>query len=211
MTKSFTKKLYETHHAQNRTPGFSILKEERGKLFSQIVGMGKDVLDLGCRDGALTLYFKEGNNVLGVDIDSFSLAKASELGIPTKEMDIYGDWLELEGRKFEVVVMGEVLEHLFYPEDIIKKVAGVLKEGGVFVGSVPNAFSLRNRLRYLMGQKKYTPLSDPTHINQFSRKDLVQVLSKSFKFIEIKPLGKFAWFDKLWPGMFSFDLVWVAK
>ncbi|MCR4279568.1 MAG: class I SAM-dependent methyltransferase [Candidatus Zambryskibacteria bacterium] len=211
MDKSFTKKLYEEHHAKRRAPGFSILKEERGNLFASVIGKDKNVLDIGCRDGALTKFFIEGNNVTGGDVDAIALRKAGELGIEAIEMDLYGDWEELEGRKFDVIVAGEVLEHLFFPEKIVEKVRDHLNSDGVFVGSVPNAFSFKNRIKYLFGVKKNTPLSDPTHINHFSRGEIMELLSRYFTSVYALPLGRFSVLDKFWPGMFSFDLVFVCK
>lgn len=206
-----TQRLYERHHAERRDHGFSILKEDRGHFFSSTIGTGKKILDIGCRDGALTRFFVESNTVLGVDVDTNSLQRAKELGITTRYMDLYGDWSELHGERFDVIVAGEVLEHLFYPEDILKKVASHLSSGGMFIGSVPNAFSLKNRIRYLMGSKRYTPLSDPTHINQFSLDDITTVLKSSFSHVSVGGLGRYKRLAKRFPNLFAFDLVFCAR
>ena len=55
---------------------FSILEKERGDIFSLYIGSGKKVLDIGCRDGALTKYFVPGASVVGADIDELSLDRA---------------------------------------------------------------------------------------------------------------------------------------
>ena len=211
MINSSTKKLYEKHHRDTRSPGFSILKDVRGKMFSALIGKGKTILDIGCRDGVLTQYYLSENNVLGVDVDSIALNRAKDLGINVCEMDLYGNWEEINENNFDVVVAGEVLEHLFYPDEIIDKLVKHLKNEGVFIGSVPNAFSLKNRFKYLFGIKKGTPMSDPTHVNHFSRRELKNLLSKHFTSVEILPLGRFMWLDWLWPGMFSFDLIFICK
>ncbi len=209
---SSLEKMYEEHHATQREQGFSILKEDRGTLFASLVGTGKKVLDLGCRDGALTAYFTSGNTVTGVDIDSRSLERAAQqLGIETIQLDIYSDWEALQGRQYEVAVAGEVLEHLFHPAKIIKKVADHLVPEGTFIGSVPNAFSIKNRIRLASGSKKGTPLSDPTHINHFSLKELQQTLGTYFEDVEIKGLGRYANLARLFPSACAFDLVFVAK
>lgn len=207
---NYTQKLYEDHHAKNRSQGFSILKEERGKFFVDMIGQNKNVLDIGCRDGALTKLFLPGNHVTGADIDSIALKRARESGINTIQMDVYGNWDELEEKLFDVVIAGEILEHLFHPEIIIQKVRAHLKSGGLFIGSVPNAFSLKNRLRYLRGSKKFTPLSDPTHINQFSERDLRELLSKTFSNVSVIGLGRYRKLAKYFPSLFAFDLVFVA-
>lgn len=203
--------IYKEHHQTNRQIGFSIMKEERGALLEKLVGKGKKVLDIGCRDGALTKFFTPGNQVLGVDIDDTALSRTRELGIETMKMDLHGDWVELGGRKFDVVVAGEVLEHLYHPGKIAQKAREVLTESGVFVGSVPNAFSLKNRLRYLKGSKRYTPLSDPTHINQFSASDLEIILKKVFPEVEILGLGRYQKLADLSPNLFAFDLFFVCQ
>jgi 2-polyprenyl-3-methyl-5-hydroxy-6-metoxy-1,4-benzoquinol methylase len=209
--KSFTKHLYEDHHKNRRAEDFSILKEDRGALFSTFIGERKKILDIGCRDGALTEKFLSNNDVLGVDIDANALARASRKGIKVCEMDLYGNWEELGGQKFDAVVAGEVLEHLFNPEIIVKQIKDYLSEDGMFVGSIPNAFSLRNRFRYLMGSKINSPLADPTHINHFSYKELRGLLSRHFAFVDIVGLGRYRILASIWPNFFAFDLAFRAS
>lgn len=210
--KNSTQNIYQTHHLKNRPPNFSILKDERSELLKKYIGRGKKVLDVGCRDGTLTKYFTDGNDVLGADIDEIALSVAkSNLGIRVIHIDLNGDWRELKDEKFDVIVAGEVLEHLYYPEEVIKKVIRHLNPGGKFVGSVPNAFSIKNRLRYLFGTKRYTPLSDPTHINQFHIVDLRSILRSKFNKVSIIGLGRYPTFARLFPGFFAFDLFWECE
>lgn len=204
--------MYERHHQRLSKSGFSIMKEIRGKLISEFIGEGKTVLDIGCRDGVLTSYFSQKNTVTGADIDMVSLEQAGKgLGIKTVFMDLNGDWSELGGQKFDVVVAGEVLEHLYYPELVMDRVRSVLNPGGIFIGTVPNAFSLKNRLRYLMGDKRATPLADPTHINQFGYKDLRKGLESKFKNVTIIGLGRFEKLSRMFPNLVSFIMMFVCK
>lgn len=207
-----TKKIYEYHHKTERREGFSIMKEERGKFFKEAVGKGKKVLDIGCRDGALTKYFIESNNVLGADIDENSLNRASqELGIRTLLIDLNDDWQELKDEKFDVITAGEIIEHLYYPEKVIKKVACHLNKNGIFIGSVPNAFSFKNRARYILGKKKNTPLEDPTHINHFNYLELERLLKKYFNKVEIIGMGRFSKLARIFPNYFAFIFVFKAS
>jgi 2-polyprenyl-3-methyl-5-hydroxy-6-metoxy-1,4-benzoquinol methylase len=171
----------------------------------------KKILDLGCRDGALTSFFVKNNDVTGADIDTIALDKASKRGIKPLHFDINGEWEQISQNKYDVVVIAETLEHIYYPEKVIQKIKSVLNKEGMLIGSVPNAFSLINRIRLFLGKKDKTPLHDPTHINHFSHKELKQVLHKYFKEVTIEPLGRFAYFDKFMPGMFSFDLVFICS
>jgi hypothetical protein len=49
----------------------------------------------------------------------------------------------------------------------------VLRPGGVFVASVPNAYRLKNRLRFLLGRD---PEDDPTHLQMFAPHDVLRLL-----------------------------------
>lgn len=209
---STTEAVYKEHHKDAvRHSGAALLKDVRGLFFASRIGTGKRVLDIGCRNGALTAFYVEGNSILGVDIDSGNLALARErLGIETAHFDLHGEWPVPE-KSFDAVVATEVLEHLYFPASTVEKVARILKPQGIFVGSVPNAFSLINRVRLFLGRKKGTPLEDPTHINQFSRKEFETMLSKHFAEVSIVPAGRFAWLDSVWPGMFAFMLLFEAK
>lgn len=188
-----------------------LLGKERGAFLREHIGSGKRVLDIGCRDGALTSTYAQGNTVLGLDIDSGALARAKEkLGIEIKQVDLNDDW-GMEPGSFDVVVAAEVVEHLYYPEVVFEKIEKVLAPGGVLLGTVPNAFSLRHRLRYLLKQKKSTPLEDPTHINHFTVRELERLLSAQFEGVRVMGLGRHAWLAKHFPQAFAFDLCFVGK
>ncbi len=71
---------YEEHHRERRDEGDFVFVPERIPLFVEAIGQGKRVLDLGCRSGALTKHFLEGNSVVGLDVDASALEKAAALG-----------------------------------------------------------------------------------------------------------------------------------
>ena len=203
-------KMYFDHHKDTERHSGNMLKTERQAFLKKNVGQNNVVLDIGCRNGELTKAFVEDNTVTGVDIDSHSLELAKRFGIKTQQLDLNGDW-PFQSESFDVVVATEVIEHVYHPALILQKVHKVLKPGGKLVGSVPNAFSLKNRVRLFFAKKKYTPLGDPTHINHFSRKELLGLLKSQFKEATIEPLGKYAWLDRFFPGMFSFMFQFIAK
>ena len=80
---------YGEYHRTSRTTDFVFGGDERASLFRSLVGgPGRRVLDLGCRYGALTRAYAEGNDVVGVDVDRDALAEAAELGIETVWADV---------------------------------------------------------------------------------------------------------------------------
>jgi SAM-dependent methyltransferase len=160
---------YAEHNRVERGAGFVFAGPERIELFRRYVGgPGRDVLDLGCRDGALTQAYAGGNAIVGVDADREALAAAQKLGIETRWADL-DDPLPFDDGTFDVVVAGELLEHLRDPRSVVSEVRRVLRSGGTFVGSVPNAYRLKNRLRFLTGRK---PENDPTHLQMFAPGDI---------------------------------------
>ena len=72
---------YERHHRERRDEGDFVFVPERIPLFQAAIGRGRRVLDLGCRSGAFTRHFLDGNEVVGLDVDRVALDKAAELGI----------------------------------------------------------------------------------------------------------------------------------
>src|SRR5713226_522515 len=163
-----TSERYRAHHRASRPEDF-VFAVERIGLFRQAVdGPGRHVLDLGCRYGALTQHYAAGNDIVGVDIDADALARAAELGIETHWADVE-DPLAFEDASFDVVVAGELLEHVRVPAALVAESHRLLRPGGTFVGSVPNAFRLKNRLRFLLGRQ---PEKDPTHLHMFSPMDV---------------------------------------
>lgn len=202
--------VYRSHHAKSRGEGFVLLGEARGAFLRRVVGTDKKVLDIGCRDGALTKTYMEGNTVTGCDIDSEALAKAGALGVTTKQLDLNGDW-GIAPATFDAVVAAEVVEHLYYPDKVFEKIAAVLTPGGVVAGTVPNAFSFANRMRYLLVRKRGTPLSDPTHINHFIVSELTTLLERHFTDVRVEGLGRLGPLARAFPQEFAFDLCFSGK
>lgn len=188
--KSSLEMVYHSHHTLRREPFFLVQEADRGNFLRRHIGTGKRVLDLGCRDGALTKTYCEGNDVVGVDIDRDALLRAREaLGIEVKHVDLNGDW-HLPAGEFDAVVAGEVIEHLYYPDIVLEKIKHVLKPGGILVGSVPHAFSIQNRMRLLLARKENTPMRDPTHINHFSCRELSELMRQNFDSVELVGLSR---------------------
>ena len=198
--------LYSKHHLGGNRRKQSISEEKRSKLFKKWVGKNKKVLDMGCRDGILTRHFIEQNEVTGLDIDQLALeACKKNLNIET----IWADFslqIPLPTSSFNVVIAGEVIEHLPYPEITISEVSRILKPGGLFVGSVPNSYHLKNRLRVLKGRLiDY----DQTHLRAYNVMLLRQYLEKEFVVEELtSSRGKSAFLSIAWFGR---DLVWKCK
>lgn len=160
---------YREHHRTSRERDFVFAGPDRTELFVRYVGgPGRRVLDIGCRTGALTRAYLDGNEVVGLDVDRESLAEAAKLGIETHWSDA-DQPLPFPDESFDVVVAGEVLEHLREPARLVAEAQRVLRPSGTLVGSVPNSFRLKNRLLFLLGR---SPIDDPTQLQLLSPDDV---------------------------------------
>jgi SAM-dependent methyltransferase len=196
--------VYRTHHEARRPRDFVFCGPERLAVFHEWVGTGGRVLDVGCRFGALTRAYLDGNEVVGVDIDRRALDEAASLGIEPVWADA-AEPLPLEDASFDVVVVGELLEHLPFPELTVAEALRVLRPGGRPVGSVPNAYRVKSRLRFLLGR---APESDPTHLHLFSPGDVRRLLAD---FDQVQLCFVAGRFTPLHPRLFANDICFRAR
>jgi SAM-dependent methyltransferase len=194
---------YADHHRECRDDGDFVFVPERIPLFIEAIGRGKRVLDLGCRSGALTRHFLDGNSVVGLDVDAAALEKARALGIEPVQANVEAP-LPFEAATFDAVVAGELFEHLRFPDALVTEIRRVLRPRGVLVGSVPNAFRLQSRLRFLRGRP---PEDDPTHLRMFSP-DAVRALLGDFQDLRIDFVG--GRYARIHARLFARDLVFRA-
>lgn len=175
-------RAYRRHHEASRDDGFVFCAPDRIPIFREwIGGPGLRILDLGCRDGALSSAYLDGNSIVGVDVDRTALARAEKRGLATTWADL-DDPLPFADASFDVVVVAEVLEHLRLPERMLDEARRVLRPGGLLVGSVPNCFRLKTRLRFLIGRQ---PESDPTLLHLLGPSAVSRLLA-AFDDVEVR-------------------------
>lgn len=197
---------YTTRYGDRSAVGLNRSARIRADLFARWIGSGKRLLDLGCGSGPLLEVYAAGNHVTAMDIDKPALETCrARLGVET----VWGDFatqLPFPDMSFDVVAAGETLEHLPYPSLFLGEVQRVLVPGGLFVGSVPNAYRYRNRIRVLLGRPIDT---DPTHLHFFSDASLRAALGEYFTVEEIVPVrGKWS---ARWPSLFAHYFAWRCR
>ena len=105
-------------------------------LMAELVGSNKRVLDVGCDTG----YFGEqltvfGNRVSGVEFNVASAAVAAERldKVVVGDLEAVDLVAEFGPASFDVVVYGDVLEHLRDPLPVLRQARGLLAPGGSVV------------------------------------------------------------------------------
>jgi SAM-dependent methyltransferase len=143
-------------------------------LMVELVGGTKRVLDVGCATGYLAKALVErGCTVTGLEFDE----GAAEEARPHLDRLIVGDLETMDlaeavgDERFDVVVFGDVLEHLKDPLAALRKAKSVMAERGSVVASIPNIAHGSVRLALLAGRFDYQDLGllDSTHVRFFTR------------------------------------------
>ncbi|NLP10324.1 class I SAM-dependent methyltransferase [bacterium] len=137
---------------------------------------GKTVLDVGCSAGQLGKLLREekGCTVYGVDISPEAVRSAAGVLQAAEVMDVERDPFPFADHRFQVVLFVDVLEHLFNPEEVLKKFQNYLTPDGVMVVSIPNVANISIRLRLLMGRWDYTTsgILDEGHVRFYTLKTM---------------------------------------
>jgi len=133
---------------------------------------GRDLLEIGLGGCECILVAQEmGFDVFGVDIMETGVALAKKYGIEA----VLQDFMSFEtDRKWDIIVFGDVIEHVSDPRTAITKLYDLLKDDGVLWLSTPNfdsAFSVVN------GHSDGMRL-EVSHKNYFSRISLFNLLEQ---------------------------------
>jgi 2-polyprenyl-3-methyl-5-hydroxy-6-metoxy-1,4-benzoquinol methylase len=120
-------------------------RRHRGTL-----GRDLDVLDVGCGARAvLQQHVERGDRYFGTDIKT-----APEVDVERyARVDLNEDSLAdaFETRTFDVVFCGEVMEHVFSPDRLLRELRSVLHEQSLLIVSTPNLAYWVNRILLLGG------------------------------------------------------------
>lgn len=149
---------------------------------------GQRVLDLGSGPGIVSrmLATAAGRTVTCADLDAEALAEARAGGVQETILIDLRDpqWVrELAGRRYDVVILADVLEHLVEPEQVLRALQEqeIVAADGIVVVSFPNIAHESIILELLTGNFEYTPtgLLDSTHLRFFTRNSMQALLEST--------------------------------
>jgi len=151
-------------------------------ILASCVPEKKNVLDIGCSVGGLGNYLikNKHNIVYGIDISSKAIKLASKVLHKTACINIETDNIPFN-ELFDVVILGDILEHLYDPTSVLKKIKKNLKKNGLIICSIPNIANIEIRIKLLFGKFDYTAFGilDESHIRFFTLKTMKRMFKKS--------------------------------
>ncbi|WP_162942361.1 class I SAM-dependent methyltransferase [Desertimonas flava] len=147
----------------------------------RFVEHNKFVLELGPAAGHVTRALVDrGCQVVGIEVDPAAAAALDDVAeCVVGDLDDPATISKVAGeRRFDVVLAGDVLEHLRDPLGTLRACREVLAPGGYIVVSVPNIAHADVTLSLLKGQFTYRNwgLLDATHIHFFTRTSLEKMI-----------------------------------
>jgi 2-polyprenyl-3-methyl-5-hydroxy-6-metoxy-1,4-benzoquinol methylase len=164
----------------------------------QMVGSGRHLLELGCATGHVTEQLvAAGNRVVGVEFDAVAAEEARRYADRVHVLDLDVERVSsVESDRFEMIIAGDVLEHLRDPLPPLLDVLTLLEPDGEVIISVPNLAFADVRLLVLEGRIEYQDegLLDRTHLRWFTLDSLRQLLEAAgLSAVEVRrvthPLG----------------------
>lgn len=164
-----SKKFQEGYWKQNK-----LALQERHKIALKLIDKGP-VLDLGCGDGLLLKKLKEKKiECEGLDLSNEAVSKAKKRGAKARQFDFTTEKLPYTSNKFENILLLDVLEHLFQPENILKEASRVGKN---IILTVPNFAYAQSRLESLLGKIPQVLSRKKGHAYYFNEKELIRIIN----------------------------------
>lgn len=211
-----------TEQYQNKNLDYFMISKTRKRNIIEIVGemKNKAILGVGCGVGFLGEYYKNNDNyVVGLDVSNVAIAEAKKRLSEVYDVDLEApDWpAELLNKKFDLIILAEVIEHLLMPEELLIKIKKLLKPGSEVVITTPNFLVWSNRIKMLFGRFVYQEggFWCRDHIHFFTLAELRKTLiTGGWEIISENHLNHPKipnWLNKLFPSLFAFQLIVKVK
>ena len=97
------------------------------------------------------------------------------------------EYAKANEKKFDVVLLSQVLEHVTDPEQVVRNIHTVLDKNGIAAIGVPHFGSALSRIQ----GKKDMYISPPEHLNFFSKQGLISLFTRNnFKLEYLETVSK---------------------
>ncbi len=139
-------------------------------VYAHVTGRGVDILDVGsgaALAGARWASRRLGASWVGLDLNpdvsAWAAAEGFEVTCRTLE-----DYATNEHRRFDYILMNQVIEHVYRPGEFLAAARALLKDFGRVIVSCPN-YDSALRLRY---GRKWLHWHVPYHVSHFTPRSL---------------------------------------
>lgn len=167
----FAKSKYDDEFAQRRE------NQRRVALLGGAgVPRGGHVLDVGCATGDFLGAAADRYDVWGLDVSAFATQLARER-VPAFAHQIFTGFIEdqtLPDQFFDAIVMWDVVEHIWDPRAVLRRLVQHLRPGGTLILSTPDIGAPTARLM----RTRWAFMTPPEHLGFFNRASLRRLLDE---------------------------------
>ena len=170
---------HDVGHRSNR------LNLDSWRFLEQYARTPRSIMDIGCGNaGLLHLARESGWEVAGMELSQ----QAADAIREDQDIDvIVSDFLRYEnpeGRRYDVVALRHVLEHLPDPVLAMQRIGALLKDNGLALLEFPNTGSFSYKLKRILKNRglknaKYPAEWRPGHVNEYCRKSFEYLLDQT--------------------------------
>ena len=197
--KYYLSDKYISHSGKAKTLIDSIYLKVRNITLAQKLKLvesykgSAEILDYGCGTGEFLNSCKTNFwNISGVEPSISAREKASKL----TQTDIHSSIDSITNKKYDVITLWHVLEHITSLENTLLSLIEKLKEGGTLIIAVPNHKS-EDAIYY---NEYWAAYDVPRHLWHFSKETMSKLLTKhSLTITKIQPMK----FDSFYVSMLS--------
>lgn len=163
----------------------SIHNKRFKSIINQLVSIREEkekdikILDVGVHSLFLLSKLNEQNfhQLYGIDVDVFinKINDKRKKLFNLKVCDLQYESIPFEDNYFDIIIMSEVIEHLFFnPTKCLRDLKRTLKPGGKLIITTPNVFRIANIVKMVKCTNIFAlPSKGPSgHFKEYSLKDL---------------------------------------
>lgn len=176
---------------------FLVVKETLEKEIKKRNGV-VEVLDIAAGDGVYESILNEGVKSKavfdGIDFSEAQKKKTKKIFRNFYLCDLDKQPIPIKNKKYDIIIISEILEHLFFPDEVLYQANKLLSKDGVLILTSPNSAAIRNGLTLLfLGTARMILYpEEKQHIRFYNFKSLKSMLeSAGFEIADIKGTSGF--------------------
>ncbi len=159
----------------------------QSRAFRKNLNKGSDILEVGCSNGNFLAFLKtQGFNVYGIEPGKKAAQRARDTGLDVEAVSLEDFQTD---KKFDLIIMRHVLEHLADPIADLKKIKNMLKTDGKIYCVLPNAGAIERKIF----KNDWYAWQIPFHFFHYNNKTIgllaeevgIGVLSVSYSYLPI--------------------------